>query len=95
MGPNCRAQERAAAKAQSAEAERKAAAEAQKIIAIWNAPHAGGRSPNAPFARLENVDGRAAVKNDRSASGLTRDPLKKTEEYLDALTHLESLLASK
>jgi hypothetical protein len=49
IGPNRRAQEReraaaeAAAKAKRAEAERKAAAEAQKIVAIWNARQAGGR----------------------------------------------------
>ena len=49
MGPNRRAQEReravaeAAATAKRAEAERKAAADAQKIVAIWNAQQAGGR----------------------------------------------------
>jgi hypothetical protein len=49
MGPNRRAQEReraaaeAAAKAKRAEAARKAVAEAQKIVAIWNARQAGGR----------------------------------------------------
>jgi hypothetical protein len=50
MGPNRRAQERgraaaeAAAKAKRAEAERKATADAQKIVAIWNARQAGGRA---------------------------------------------------
>jgi hypothetical protein len=46
MGPNRRAQdrERAAAKAKRAETERKAIAEAQKIVAIWNARQAGGRA---------------------------------------------------
>jgi hypothetical protein len=50
MGPNRRAQERERAKAQAAadakrtEAERKAIAEAQKIVAIWNARQAGGRA---------------------------------------------------
>ena len=48
MGPNRRAQDReraaaeAAAKAKRAEAERKAVADAQKIVAIWNARQAGG-----------------------------------------------------
>jgi len=43
VGPNRRAQEReraaaeAATKAKRAEAERKAVADAQKIVAIWNA----------------------------------------------------------
>ena len=50
MGPNRRAQEReraaarAAAEAKRAEAERKAIAQAHKIVAIWNAPQAGGRA---------------------------------------------------
>jgi len=50
MGPNRRAQEReraaarAAAEAKRAEPERKAFAEAQKIVAIWNARQAGGRA---------------------------------------------------
>ena len=50
MGPNRRAQEReraatrAAAEAKRAEAERKAVAYAQKIVAIWNARQAGGRA---------------------------------------------------
>jgi hypothetical protein len=50
MGPNRPAQEReraaarAAADAKRAEAERKAIAEAQKIVAIWNARQAGGRA---------------------------------------------------
>ena len=50
MGPNRRTQEReraaarAAAEAKCAEAERKAIAEAQKIVAIWNARQAGGRA---------------------------------------------------
>jgi hypothetical protein len=50
MGPNRRAQEREGAKAQAAadakraEAERKAIAEAQKIVAIRNARQAGGRA---------------------------------------------------
>jgi hypothetical protein len=50
MGPNRRAQERegaaarAAEEAKSAEAERKAVADAQKIVAIWNARQAGGRA---------------------------------------------------
>jgi hypothetical protein len=49
MGPNRRAQEREAAAARAAEeakraeAERKATADAQKIVAIWNARQAGGR----------------------------------------------------
>ncbi len=49
MGPNRRAQEReraaagAAEEARRAEAERKAIADAQKIVAIWNARQAGGR----------------------------------------------------
>ena len=48
MGPNRRAQERArtaaraAAEAKRAEAERKAVADAQKVVAIWNARQAGG-----------------------------------------------------
>jgi len=51
MGPNRRAREReraateAAAKAKRAEAERRAVAEAQKVVAIWNARQAGGREP--------------------------------------------------
>ena len=50
MGPNRRAQEReraaahAAEEAKRAEAERKAAAEAQNIVEIWNARQAGGRA---------------------------------------------------
>jgi membrane-bound lytic murein transglycosylase B len=48
MGPKRRAQERerAAARALQAakRAERKAAVEAQKIVAIWNARQAGGRA---------------------------------------------------
>jgi hypothetical protein len=50
MGPNRRAQEReraaarAAAAAKRAEAERKSIADAQKIVAIWNARQAGGRA---------------------------------------------------
>ena len=51
MGPNRRTQEReraaarAAAKAKRTEAERKATADAQKIVALWNSRHAGGRAP--------------------------------------------------
>jgi hypothetical protein len=51
MGPNRRAQEReraaarAATEAKRAEAERKALADAQKIVAIWNARQAPGREP--------------------------------------------------
>jgi hypothetical protein len=50
MGPNRRAQDReraaveAAAKAKRAEAEHKALADAQKIVAIWNARQAGGQA---------------------------------------------------
>ena len=50
MGPNRRAQEReraaarAAEQAKRAETERKAAAEARKIIETWNARQAGGRA---------------------------------------------------
>ena len=50
MGPNRRAQEReraaarAAAEAKRAEAEREAVADAQKVVAIWNARQAGGRA---------------------------------------------------
>jgi hypothetical protein len=50
MGPNRRAQEReqaaarAAAEVKRAEAERRAIVDAQKIVAIWNARHAGGRA---------------------------------------------------
>jgi hypothetical protein len=50
MGPNCRAQEReraaarAAAEAKRAESERKAIADAQKIVAIWNARQASCRA---------------------------------------------------
>ena len=50
MGPNRRAQEReraaarAAEEAKRAEVERKLAAEAQKIVEIWNARQAGGRA---------------------------------------------------
>jgi hypothetical protein len=50
MRPNRRAQEReraaarAAADAKRAEAEREAIAEAEKIVAIWNARQAGGRA---------------------------------------------------
>ena len=50
MGPNRRAQEyertaaRDAAEAKRAEAERKAIADAQKIVAIWNARLAGERA---------------------------------------------------
>jgi hypothetical protein len=50
MGPNRRAQDReraaarAAEEAKRAEAERKLAAEAQKIVEIWNARQAGGRA---------------------------------------------------
>jgi hypothetical protein len=49
MGPNRRAQERERAgrpssgRRQAAEAERNAAADAAKIVAIWNARQAGGR----------------------------------------------------
>ena len=39
-----RAAARAAAEAKRVEAERKAIAEAQKIVAIWNARQAGGRT---------------------------------------------------
>src|ERR1700749_4019460 len=50
MAPNRRARERdraaarAAEEAKRAEAERKAAAEAHKIVEIWNARQAGGRA---------------------------------------------------
>jgi hypothetical protein len=50
LGPNRRAREReraaarAAAEVKRAESERKAVAEAQKIVAIWNARQAGGRA---------------------------------------------------
>jgi hypothetical protein len=50
MGSNRRAQEReraaaeAAAEAKRAEGERKALADAQKIVGIWNARQAGGRA---------------------------------------------------
>jgi hypothetical protein len=47
LGPNRRAQERerdAARAAPRDEAERKAIADAQKIVAIWNASQAGGRA---------------------------------------------------
>jgi hypothetical protein len=50
LGPNRRAQEReraaarAAAGAKRPEAERKAIAEAEKIVAIWNARQVGGRA---------------------------------------------------
>ena len=50
MDPNRRAQEReraaawTAAEARRAEAQRKAIADAQKIVAIWNARQAGGRA---------------------------------------------------
>jgi hypothetical protein len=48
MGPNAErrsgAAAEAAAKAKRAEADRKAIAEAQKIVAIWNARQAGGRA---------------------------------------------------
>lgn len=50
MGPNRRAQERERATARAkveaarAEAERKAVADAQKIVAVWNARRAGGRA---------------------------------------------------
>jgi hypothetical protein len=50
MGPNRRAQEReraaarAAEEAKRAEAERKAAADAHKIIEIWNARQSSGRA---------------------------------------------------
>jgi hypothetical protein len=50
MGPNRRAQDREraaaerAARAKREEADRKAIAEAQKIVAIWNARQAGGRA---------------------------------------------------
>ncbi len=49
MGPKRRAQDRERAVAEAtrsakrAEAERKAAADAQKIVSIWNARQAGGR----------------------------------------------------
>jgi hypothetical protein len=51
MGQNRRAQEReraaalAVEAAKRAEAERKAAVEARKIVEIWNARQAGGRAP--------------------------------------------------
>src|SRR6476659_8900820 len=50
MGPNRRFQDREraaaqrAAEAKRAEAERKAIAEAERIVAIWNARQAGGRA---------------------------------------------------
>jgi hypothetical protein len=50
MGPNRRVQDRertaarAAADAKRAEVERKAIAEAERIVAIWNARQAGGRA---------------------------------------------------
>lgn len=50
MGPNRRAQDREraaaerAAKAKRAEVDRKAIAEAERIVAIWNARQAGGRA---------------------------------------------------
>jgi len=49
MGPNRRAQDRkraaaeAPSRAKRVKAERKATAEAQKIVAIWNARQVGGR----------------------------------------------------
>ena len=49
MGPNRRAQDRkraaaeAPSRAKRVKAERKSTAEAQKIVAIWNARQAGGR----------------------------------------------------
>jgi hypothetical protein len=47
MGPNRRAQGRTAARAKAeaarAEAERKTAADAQKVVAVWNARQAGER----------------------------------------------------
>jgi hypothetical protein len=57
MGPNRRAQEReraaalAAEAAKRAEAERKAAFEARKIVDIWNARQAGGRALVLPYDR--------------------------------------------
>jgi len=50
MGPNRRAQEReraaaeVAARAKRTEAERKAIADAKKVVEIWNARQAGGRA---------------------------------------------------
>jgi hypothetical protein len=50
VGPNRRAQDRelaaaeAAARAKRAAAERKAIADAEKIVAIWNTRQAGGRA---------------------------------------------------
>jgi hypothetical protein len=56
-GPNRRAQDReraaaeAAARANRAEAERRAIVEAERIVAIWNARQAGGRAVVLPDNR--------------------------------------------
>jgi hypothetical protein len=68
MGPNRRAQEREAAAARAtqeatrAHADRKAIADAQKTVAIWNARQAGGRDVCPKLARatkLAKPDGQA------------------------------------
>ena len=60
MGPNRRAQDReraaaeAAAKAKRAEAERKAIADAEKIVALWNARQWRQRFSNQWHINLQN-----------------------------------------
>jgi hypothetical protein len=63
VGPNRRAQEQGARRrscchAKRAEAERKAIADAQKIVAIWNARQAGGRCGSTRTSEPRITDGR-------------------------------------
>jgi hypothetical protein len=58
-----RAAAEAAAKAKRAEAKRKAVAEAEKIVAIWNARQAGGRAVVAqPFLPNRSANGRIGLE---------------------------------
>ena len=70
MGPNRRAQEReraadrAAAEAKRTDAQRKAIAEAERIVGIWNARQAGGRvAPRAVNSGRSCALGRKATGN--------------------------------
>jgi hypothetical protein len=74
MGPNRRAQEReraateAAANVRRAEVERKAVADAQKIVAIWNARQAGGRESPTGLVFMVTI-GMASILSTSAARG--------------------------
>jgi hypothetical protein len=59
MGPNRRAQARE--RADAAEAERKAVAEAERIVAIWNARQAGERAVALSYDRRRDCSGLAVA----------------------------------